>query len=84
MGRKLEKKKKKPEYIFFSISLARELLKSGHNFLNKFMSTEQHLVSPILSIKKSGVFVIFFRVYGVLWFGLLGFLLYKEAFGNGL
>lgn len=56
MGRKLEKKR----IYFFSISLAGELLKSGYNFLNKFVSTEQNLISPILSIKKSGYFVHFF------------------------
>lgn len=79
MGRKLEKKR----IYFFSVSLSGELLKSDHNFLNKFVSTEQNLVSPILSIKRVG-FLLDFYVCGVLWFGLLSFLLYKEAFGNGL
>lgn len=54
------KKARKEKNIFFSISLAGELLKSGYDFLNKFVSTEQNLISPILSIKKSGFFVHFF------------------------
>jgi len=66
LARKLGKK----EYMFFSISVARALLKSGHNFLNKFVSTEQNIVSVILSIKSSGIF---FVVCGVLWFDLSGF-----------
>lgn len=79
VGRKLEKKR----IYFFSISLAGELLKSVHNFLNKFVSTEQNLVSPILSIKKSGVFVRFFVFVGFCDLVCWVFLLYKGAFGNG-
>lgn len=61
VGRKLEKKKR---IYFFSISLSGELLKSDHNFLNKYVSTEQNLVSPILSIKKSRLFVRFLCLWG--------------------
>lgn len=60
------KKARKKRIYFFSISLSRELLKSDHNFLNKFMSTEQNLVSPILCIKKSRFFVRFLCLWGFL------------------
>lgn len=65
-----KKARKKKRIYFFSISLAGELLNSGRNFLNKFVSTEQNLVSPILSIKKSGVFVRFFVFVGFCGFFL--------------
>lgn len=65
VGRKLEKKR----IYFFSISLSGELLKSDNNFLNKFVSTEQNLVSPILCIKKSRFFVRFLCLWGfMVWF----------------
>lgn len=75
VGKKLGKKK----YIF----LAGELLKSDHSFPNKFVSTEQNLVSPILSIKKSGFFVRFFVFMGFCGLVCWVLLLHKEAFGNG-
>lgn len=75
-----KKTRKKTMYIF-SISVAGELLKSGHNFLNKFVSTEQNLVSVIF-IKSSGVGFFFCLWDFVVWF--VGTVLHcKEAFRNG-
>lgn len=55
-------------YIYICISIAGELLKSDHNFLNKFVSTEQNLVSVIF-IKSSGFGFLFVGFCGLVCWG---------------